>query len=87
MISNGEKCRCLAVKRLSAILRGTTSKINGDYYCKLSKFIWGKKMCGKIMPIAMQISKNIQEQKSTKNITFYLFSSGTLAWKNKQEWK
>ena len=76
MISNGEKCRCLAVKRLSAILRGTTSKNNGDYYCKLSELIWGKKtnlnqmrMCGKIMPIVMQkcYDKLIEYQRIFKN--------------------
>lgn len=44
MISNGEKCRCLAVKRLSAILRGTTSKINGDYYWNYLN-LFGAKKC------------------------------------------
>ena len=33
MISNGEKWHYLAVKRLSGLLRGVTSNINGDFYC------------------------------------------------------
>ena len=34
MISNGEKqWHYLAVKRLSALLGGTTSKHHGDFYC------------------------------------------------------
>ena len=34
MISNREKIRYyLAVKKLSALLRGITSKNNGDFYC------------------------------------------------------
>ena len=38
MITNGEGCKgqrwhYLAVKKLSALLRGTTSKNNGDFYC------------------------------------------------------
>ena len=34
MISNGEKQRhYLAVKKLSALLRGITSKNNADFYC------------------------------------------------------
>ena len=33
MISNGEKWHCPAVKKLPALLRGTTSKNNGDFCC------------------------------------------------------
>ena len=34
VISNGEKlCRYLAVQKLSALLRGITSKHYGDFYC------------------------------------------------------
>ena len=33
MIPNEEKWHYLAVKKLSALLRGITSKNNGDFYC------------------------------------------------------
>ena len=33
MITDGEKWHYLAVKRLSALLRGITSKHDGDFYC------------------------------------------------------
>ena len=33
MITNGENLHYLAVKRLSALLRGTKSKHEGDFYC------------------------------------------------------
>ena len=33
MIPNGEKWHYLAVKKLSALLRGKTSKNYGDFYC------------------------------------------------------
>ena len=33
MISKVEKWHYLAVKKLSALLRGITSKNNGDFYC------------------------------------------------------
>ena len=33
MITNGEKWHYLAVKKLSALLKGTTSKHDGDFYC------------------------------------------------------
>ena len=33
MISNEEKWHYLAVKKLSALLRGITSKHHGDFYC------------------------------------------------------
>ena len=33
MITDGEKGHYLTVKSLSALLRGTTSKNNGDFYC------------------------------------------------------
>ena len=33
MISNGEKWHYLAVKKLSALLRGITSTNNGNFYC------------------------------------------------------
>ena len=33
MISNGEKWHYLAVKKLSALLRGITSQHHGDFYC------------------------------------------------------
>ena len=33
MIPNGEKWHYLAVKKLSALLRGITSKHHGDFYC------------------------------------------------------
>ena len=32
MISNGDKWHCLAVKKLSTLLRGRTSKHHGDFY-------------------------------------------------------
>ena len=32
-IQNREGWHCLAVKKLSALLRGITSKTNGDFYC------------------------------------------------------
>ena len=37
MITDGEKCHYLAVKKLCALLRGVTSKHNGDLYC-LNRF-------------------------------------------------
>ena len=33
MIPEGEKCHYLAVKKLSVLLRGITSKPYGDFYC------------------------------------------------------
>ena len=33
IILNGEGCHCLAVKKLSALLKGIISKNNGDFYC------------------------------------------------------
>ena len=33
MIPNGERSHYHAVKKLSALLRGTTSKNNGNFYC------------------------------------------------------
>ena len=33
MIPNKEGWHCIAVKNLSSLLRGVTSKYNGDYYC------------------------------------------------------
>ena len=33
MSSNGDKFHYLAVKKLSALLRGITSKYHGDFYC------------------------------------------------------
>ena len=33
MIRNGKGWYCLAVKKLSALLRGTTSKHHGGFYC------------------------------------------------------
>ena len=33
IIPNGEGWHCLAVKKLSALLRGITSKTNSDFYC------------------------------------------------------
>ena len=33
MIANGEKWHYLAVKKLSAFLRGIASKHDGDFYC------------------------------------------------------
>ena len=33
MISNGEKKHYLAVKILSVLLKGITSKYDGDFYC------------------------------------------------------
>ena len=33
MIRNGKGCHYLAVKTLSALLRGTTLKHDGDFYC------------------------------------------------------
>ena len=33
MITDGKKWHCLAVKSLSALLRGITSKHHGDFYC------------------------------------------------------
>ena len=33
MITGGKKWHYLAVKRLSALLRGITSNHNGDFYC------------------------------------------------------
>ena len=33
MIADGEKWHYLAVKRLSVLFRGITSKHNGDFYC------------------------------------------------------
>ena len=33
MITDGKKWRYLAVKRLSALLKGITSKHDGDFYC------------------------------------------------------
>ena len=34
MVSNGKGWHCLAVKKLSALLRGITSKHHGDFYCQ-----------------------------------------------------
>ena len=33
MITDGKKWHCLAVKKLSALLRGKTSNHNGGFYC------------------------------------------------------
>ena len=33
MITDGKKWHCLAVKRLSALFKGITSKHDGDFYC------------------------------------------------------
>ena len=33
MIPNGERQHYLEVKKLSALLRGITSKLHGDFYC------------------------------------------------------
>ena len=33
LISNGKNWHYLAVRRLSALLRGITSNLNGDFYC------------------------------------------------------
>ena len=33
MIPNGQGWHYLTVKKLSALLRGITSKTNGDFYC------------------------------------------------------
>ena len=33
MIPNGERWHYIAVKQLSALLRGITSKHHGDFYC------------------------------------------------------
>ena len=33
MITDGEKWHYLAIKKLSALLRGVTSKHDGDFYC------------------------------------------------------
>ena len=33
IITDGKKWHCLAVKSLSALLRGITSNHNGDFYC------------------------------------------------------
>ena len=33
MISSKEKCHYLAVKKISALLRGIISKHHGDFYC------------------------------------------------------
>ena len=33
MIADGEKWHYIAVKRLSALFRGITSKHDGDFYC------------------------------------------------------
>ena len=33
MTPNGERWHCLAVKELSALLRGRTSNYDGDFYC------------------------------------------------------
>ena len=33
MIPNGEICHYVAVKKLSVLLRGITSKHQGDFYC------------------------------------------------------
>ena len=33
MIPNGEGWHCLAVKELSVLMRGITSKHHGDFYC------------------------------------------------------
>ena len=33
MITDDKKYHCLAVKKFSALLRGTTSNHDGDFYC------------------------------------------------------
>ena len=33
MITDGKKWHYLVVNKLSALLRGTTSKLEGDFYC------------------------------------------------------
>ena len=53
MISNEEKWNYLAVKKLSALLRGITSEYYGDFYCldclhsfrPKNKLEWHKKVC------------------------------------------
>ena len=38
-ITDGEKWHYLALKHLSTLLRGITSKNNGDYHCEVPKFV------------------------------------------------
>ena len=53
MIPNREGWHYLAVKKLSALLRGITSKHHGDFYClncfdsfaTENKFHWHKRVC------------------------------------------
>ena len=64
MIPNGEGWHYLAVKKLSALLRGTLSKHDGDFYClnclhsfktknkleSYKKVCKNKDFCGVLMP-------------------------------------
>ena len=43
MISNGERWHYLALKKLSALLKGLTSKHDGDYCCLNYLKFWNKK--------------------------------------------
>ena len=60
MIIDGEKWHYLAVKKLSALLRGITSKHEGDFYClncfhsySKEKNLKSMRECVKIMIIGM----------------------------------
>ena len=61
MITDGEKWHYLAVKKLSALLKGITSKHDGDFYClnyfysfKTENALKNIKMFEKIMTTAMK---------------------------------
>ena len=74
MIPNGEKWHYLSVKKLSALLRGITSKHDGDFYCLnclysfrtkskldlLKKVCENKDFCNIIMPFEDTILAFIQ---------------------------
>ena len=49
MITDGEKWHYLAVKKLSALLRGITSKHDGDFYCLNCFHSYSTKKTGKAL--------------------------------------
>ena len=95
MIPNGERWHYLAVKKLSALLKGITWKYKGDFYClnnclilleqkknlNLIKDLWNKDFCGDV--IASKDTKMLEF--SNKNLIRYhlLFIQISILWLKK----
>ena len=97
MISNGEEWHYLAVKELSALLKGIKSKNNGDFYCLYSLHLvrtkkWNhikkacenKDFCNISMPSEeAKILEFTQYQKSD-NVSFYKLCRSWMF--NRKDW-